>query len=290
MNCILKNSELTVLIDTLGAEPRSVKRGDCEYIWQGGAPYWKGRAPWLFPICGRLQDGAYTYEGKRYEMALHGFARRREFAIVSMTDTEAVFVLESNEETRAIYPFDFSLTVHYRLEGARLSTDVKIVNRGACVMPATFGAHPGFNLPLDGEGNFSDYVLEFGERCSPDQIEITENGLLSGKRWGYPLRDGKVLPLSHDLFAIDGIFLARMADSLTLKREGGKRAIRYSFPSFPYLGIWHDAQTEAPFVCLEPWCGLPDYDGCMSDMSTKHDMFRIEPGATQTAEFSMIFG
>jgi galactose mutarotase-like enzyme len=58
----------------------------------------------------------------------------------------------------------------------------------------------------------------------------------------------------------------------------------------PYLGIWHKPRTEAPYVCIEPWCGLPGFDGVTEDMETKHDMFRIEPGATQTAEFSMIFG
>ena len=62
------------------------------------------------------------------------------------------------------------------------------------------------------------------------------------------------------------------------------------YPEMPYLGVWHAAKSEAPFVCIEPWCGLPGYDGEMHDINTRHDMFHILPGKVQTAEFKMTFG
>ena len=60
----LKNDNLVATIDDLGAQIISVKRADLEYIWYGNAEFWAGHAPILFPICGRLFEGKYTFEGK----------------------------------------------------------------------------------------------------------------------------------------------------------------------------------------------------------------------------------
>jgi galactose mutarotase-like enzyme len=288
MEHILKNEQLTVVLDTHGAEMRSVKRGDCEYVWQGDPTYWGGRAPLLFPICGRFFEQTYTYRGNKYTQGTHGFARHSEFTLVSGNDTEATFLLEANDEIRANYPFDFALLVTYRLDGATLTTTATIKNTGDEVLPATFGGHPGFNVPLD-KGEFTDYYLEFAEECSPDEILMSETCFITGKRRGYPLKNGKILPLRHSLFDIDGVFIARMADSVTLKSDKGERSVTLKYSDMPYLGMWHAPRTEAPYICIEPWCGLPAYDNTIEDISEKPDMFRIEPASEKTVGFSVSF-
>ena len=77
MNYIIENEALRVEIADRGAEIMSIvgKKTGFEYLWQGDATYWASRATVLFPICGRLTDGKYTYKGKEYEMVLHGFAK-----------------------------------------------------------------------------------------------------------------------------------------------------------------------------------------------------------------------
>ena len=290
MNYILKNDELTVTLSDYGAEMISVKRGDCEYVWQGDETYWKGQAPLLFPICGRLINGSYLLEDKTYEMSIHGFARNSTFRTELVTETEVRFVLEANEETKAFYPFDFCLVVIYRLEGARLVTEAKIRNTGDVVMPASFGGHPGFNLPFDGEGCFEDYYLEFSEACSPDEIVMTPTCFLTGGRKPIPLEDGKILRLRHSLFDVDAIFMARVASGVTLKSDRSARSVTLEYPDMPYLGIWHKPRTDAPYVCIEPWCGLPDYDGVPGDLMQKSDMFRICPDAEKKVSFSVTFG
>ena len=245
MNCVLKNEQLTVTLSTHGAEITSVKRGDCEYIWQGDPTYWKGQAPLMFPICGRFVDQTYTYGGKTYQMGTHGFARHSDFVPVSVTDTEAVFVLEANDATRAQYPFEFRLTVTYRLEGARVTVAANICNTGEEILPATFGGHPGFNVPLDGKGEFADWYLEFGEDCSPDEILMSPACFITGKRRAYPLKDGRILPLRHDLFMIDGVFMARIADTVTLKCAASERSVTLRYPQMPYVGVWHAPRTDA---------------------------------------------
>lgn len=290
MNYILKNDDLTVTLSDLGAEMISVRRGTCEYVWQGDATYWKGQAPLLFPICGRLIESSYLYNEKKYELSIHGFARNSVFRVARADETEIVFVLESSEATRAVYPFDFVLNVIYRLEGARLVTEAHIRNTGNTVMPASFGGHPGFNVPLNGEGNFEDYYLEFSEPCSPDEVEMTPACFLTGRRKPIPLTDGKILPLRHSLFDIDAIFMARMASGVTLKSAKTERSVTLHYPDMPYLGIWHKPRTDAPYICIEPWCGLPDYDGAPADIMQKSDMFRICPNAEKKVSFSVTFG
>ena len=286
----LQNDVLTVKVSDVGAEIHSVLRDGCEYIWLGDAAFWSSHAPLLFPVCGRFFEGKYTSEGKTYEIPCHGFIRKAPLTPECINNTSVCFRVESTEESKKMYPFDFVLKIWHILEGESIVTRFEIENTGDVVLPATVGGHPGFNVPLDGEGEFEDYYLEFGKTCSPDQIEISPRGLFTGKKTAYPLLDGNKLPLSHKLFEVDGIFLSRMDSTVTLKSNKSTRSVTLEYPDMPYLGVWHSAKSEAPFVCIEPWCGLPGYDGEMHDINTRHDMFHILPGKTQTAEFKVTFG
>lgn len=290
MNYILKNDELTVTLSDVGAELISVKRGDCEYVWQGDEKYWNGQAPFAFPICGRVIDGVYLHEGKKYELGCHGFAQHQKFEAHPVTNAEIRFVLAANEETKKVYPFDFELTIVYRLEGNRLSNKVTIKNTGKVILPATFGAHPGYNVPLDGKGQFEDYYLEFGEPCSPDEIVLTPTCFITGGRRPKMLVDGRILPLEHSLFDNDALFLARVASSVTLKSDKTDRFVTMEYPDMPYLGFWQASHTDAPYVCIEPWCGLPDYGGASVEITQKNDLFRLIPGGEKVIRFYTVFG
>ena len=60
----IENEQIRVEISDRGAEIMSIvgKKSGHEYLWQGDAKYWASRATVLFPICGRLTEGKYTYE------------------------------------------------------------------------------------------------------------------------------------------------------------------------------------------------------------------------------------
>ena len=288
MTYTLKNNILTVEIDSLGAQILSVKKDGCEYIWQGNPEFWAGRTPLLFPICGRLFEGRYFYEGKEYQMNLHGFVRALELNVVSATDTEISFSLCQNEQTLAMYPFDFEFVVSYTLDGDKIRSHVEIKNTGDKVLPATFGAHPGFNVPLDG-GAFDDYYLEFSEDCTPDELIFSDTCFNTGKKKAMELIDGNKLPLRHSLFDVDAIFMDRIAPAVTLKSDKSQRSVTVKYADMPYLGIWHKPRTSAPYVCIEPWCGLPSFDGQVDDMSTKCDMFHIPAGKCKSISYEIIF-
>lgn len=80
MDITLQRNGLTAIVDTKGAELKSLKDAEgTEYIWHGDSAYWPGRNPVLFPIVGNLKDGKVRCGDKEYEMNRHGFGRDLEF-------------------------------------------------------------------------------------------------------------------------------------------------------------------------------------------------------------------
>ena len=142
----IENKKLKVEIASRGAELMSIKSkaDDCEYLWQGDAKYWASRACVLFPICGRLVDGYYMYEGQKYEMQLHGFARKTEYTMVEQKEDSITFELKADETSLAMYPFNFTFRVTYTLDGNKLLNSLTVINNDEKVLPYAVGGHPGF--------------------------------------------------------------------------------------------------------------------------------------------------
>lgn len=285
----LVGRNLTVEVSERGAELQSVRRNDTgtEYLWQGDAKYWGQRAPMMFPFCGRVQNGRYTCGGKEYPMGVHGFAAGSDFAVESPGDGLLRFRLCDSEESRKIYPFGFELTVEYELRDDVLSVTWSVKNTGDGTLPFTLGAHPGFFVPLEG-GRFEDWYLEFGEACRPEQMEISPNGFRTGKKTPCTLENGRILHLSHRLFDVDGIFLEGAARSVTLRSSDSPRRISLTYPDMPYVGFWH-CRGEAPYLCIEPWCGMPEVEGESEDLAEKSDLFRLAPNGEKKISLSMRF-
>lgn len=289
---ILENSTLKVSISDVGAELISAvhKHSGCEYIWQRNEEYWASSAPVLFPVCGRIYGGYYTYAEKKYEMGIHGFARHSKFEATDISDCSVTLRLRSDEQTKKVYPFDFILDITYTLDKATLTSSAVISNPSDTqVLPAAFGAHPGFNVPLTPGGKFEDYYLRFSEECSPDRLVLSDTCFDTGRREALTLEDGRTIRLSHRLFDNDAIFMSHAASSVTLMSDSDKRSVTLEYGDMPYLGLWHTTRSDAPFLCIEPWYGLPSYDGTTDDLAKKSDMFRIVPGSAKTVTYKITF-
>ena len=283
----LKKDDLSIQVSDVGAELLSIMRGGHEFLWQADPVYWAGHAPVLFPICGRLYGGHYTYRGTTYELPIHGFARLETFHLSELSDDRVTLILEPNDNTRACYPFDFYLSITYRLTKCVLEVTCNVENRGAETLPFAFGAHPGFRVPLAPYINFSDYNLVFPAATDLRLLKFTNTGFDTGIRVPYPLDVGNQIPLRHSLFDTDSLFFEGSGGVATIcsKRTGHRVSIHY--PDFPYLGIWHTPQTQAPFLCLEPWAGLPSVNGMVDDFEEKSAMFHLAPNKVKTLSYSI---
>ena len=60
------------------------------------------------------------------------------------------------------------------------------------------------------------------------------------------------------------------------------------FAGFPYLGIW--TMPNAPYVCIEPWYGLPSTKGQDADLKTKEGILSLEPEKTFQCLYKIIIG
>ncbi len=292
MEYTIENAKIKVTVTDMGAEMTSLilKKTGVEYLWQADPEYWTGHAYNLFPICGRLWEGKYTYQGKTYEMNLHGFARKTAYELAAQTETSLTFRLVDSDVTYAQYPFHFELLLTYTLDGASVITTFHIQNNDEKELIYAIGGHPGFNVPLAEGETFEDYTISFAEKCEPEQLCMSETCYYLGETKPFKVRCGKIFKLSHDLFDNDAIFLTNVANEVTLKSGVSKRFVKVTYPDLPYVGFWHKPQTEAPYVCIEPWASVPADDGKVDDLETKRSMLRLASGAEHEQSFTITIG
>ena len=264
----IKNDNLTVTISSMGAEITSVKKGEKELIWQGDPAVWKGHAPLLFPICGGLRDDKFIYGGKTYTVPKHGFARNSEFEIETASESSAAFLLRSNDATKKIYPFDFELRVIYTLNENELTVTYDVKNFTDGDMYFSIGSHEAYSCP-DGIDKWS---VIFDEK--EDLIATPVDGPLLTYDENILAKDTRVLPLKDEYFEIDAlVFLNLRSRKLILKNDETRDEIRLDFDGFPYLLIW--TKPNAKYICLEPWCGIPDFVGSDYDITKKKGIIRL---------------
>ena len=288
----IENEFLYVSVDTAGAQLASIrsKKTDVEYLWQGDKTYWGGRAYNLFPFIGRMTGGIYTYQGKTYSIRPHGLARYYEFALTEQTKTSMSFTLthESGEDILSQYPFRFSFSVTFTLDENRLSVAYKAVNlEDERDMICTFGGHPGINVPFS-DGAFEDYCLEFEQKTEVVQHLLSESKFMSGKTAPAPLADGVRIPLDHDIFYNDALIFTNTCGVASLKKMGANTPrVKMRYDGFKYFAIWQAVDTDAPFVCMEPWQSVCSTDKIVDDLEQKEDMLHIPPHQESTAGFSL---
>lgn len=305
----LRNSEMEVQVSSKGGELVSMKDADqTEYIWIGDATYWKRHAPQLFPCIGRLTNNQYRMDGALHEMGQHGFLRDYELTKVESeeqagaetvrdaagqasakaeTVTSLHLQLQSDTSTRQLYDRDWTVDIFYSLCGKTLSVRFQVRNCDTRTMRFGYGIHPGFNVPLNPALRFEDYRLDFHEVSTPKQMELTERYTISGGMHDYALAEGRYLPLQHSLFDHDAIILKDMPHTVTLGSQKDEKKVTVTFPDMPYLGIWHAPETDAPFVCIEPWSSLPSTDSVIDEFETKPDFITVEPEETYTNSWSI---
>lgn len=248
---VLKNERMTAKICECGAELKSLRCGETEYLWEGKVEIWDYSAPLMFPICGGLKDDSYTFEGKTYTLLKHGYARFMNFEVESVSDTSAVFLHRSNEETKKAFPFDYELRIYYTLTSDALHMKYSVRNLGEGTMYFNIGSHEGYYTP---EG-IEDYDVIFPERETLGTYVLYGN-LLSNRSLPI-IKDTCTMPLYEKHFTVDAlVFKDLVSKSAILRNRKTGRALRVDFPDARYFLLWH--KPNSPYICLEPWNGISD--------------------------------
>lgn len=280
----LLNNDIIVLINEKGAELQSVLYNDVKYLWQADAKFWGKHAPVLFPIVGELKDGKYVFNDKEYKLSRHGFARDKMFEAEQIDSTRAVFTLNNDEATFALYPFEFIFHVEFVIKESELFCTYHVQNINADVMYFSVGGHPAFNVPLNKNLSYTDYFLRF-ENDEEIKRYLLQNGLLSGETESIQL-DNKTLQLKPELFYKDAIVLKHInSKQIRLQSHKDSHGLKFKFDGFPYFGIW--AAKDAPFVCLEPWRGIADNIHHNNNLKTKEGINELAAGETWKRTWSV---
>jgi galactose mutarotase-like enzyme len=236
--------------------------------------------PLLFPLVSfNHTDGHphhYEWQGSRFPLPQHGFARRSKWKTVRLSETSVLMELSDTPETQKVYPFSFLYQLEYQLKGGRIHLQMRIENRGSRVMPFSAGIHPYFNVPLSAEGTRDDCYIEL-----PAARRVIPHG--NWESWTAEPAPAEKLPVGKDVsgtyFVTD---LARSDIRLVDPRSGLIVTLNISeAPRFRFVALWSKATTE-PFYCIEPWTALPN-----SFARKQTELLLLQPSERFTARMWM---
>jgi len=280
----IKSDDIAIAISTKGAELQSVTgKGGTQFLWHGDEKFWTGRSPLLFPICGALKDDKYIFNNTEYHLKKHGFAMNCIFSVEDITDDKAVFLHQSNDETLKDFPFNYRLWVIYTLRGNTLNVEYKVENASDKTMYFSIGAHEGYYCP---EG-IEQYSIIFEQ---PETLKncVLENHLLTGETTTI-LENDTVLNLNYEYYkTIDTLVFKNLnSKSVTIKHKNSKKQATINFDGFPYLLFW--TIPNAPYLCIEPWCGIPDSSDTDYDITKKEGILTLKAGEKLTKTHTVSF-
>lgn len=217
----------------------------------------RGGIPILFPICGNLPDNTYSLNGQSYTLKQHGFARDLPWTVLDQVTGDRlslVLGLESNDQTRAVYPFDFQLTFTYTLDGETLATHQRYTNCSPEPMPFSVGFHPYFQV-----SDKSQLALEIPAGEFRDQKTQSVHPYDGRFDWEQDEIDAAFANVSSQV--------ARVTDH----SERTRLTLEYS-NTFSTLVFW--TLKGKQFYCLEPWSAP------RNALNTGEHLLHLAPGAS----------
>ena len=261
MNTEIKTARAEAIGSTIGGELVSYKLDGKEYVWEGLPEYWASHAPVLFPTVGATIDGSVKFEGKAYPLQKHGFARKQEFRLLESTADKLVYELYDNAASHQVYPDKFRLLSTHKIRDAGFSTEYTVENIDSKPIWFCIGGHPGFRCPMNEGESFSDYKLVFEKVENEDVIYTTNYGggyIDSSLPITDKLKNTNEWALDYADYDVDVLLTKKLKSRhVKLINKNTGKGIDFDFTGFNALGIWTPPHKQAPFVCLEPWNGLP---------------------------------
>ncbi len=211
----------------------------------------RGGVPVLFPSPGRLSGDRYTWAGVERALGQHGFARATAFDVVEARPDSLRMSVGASDATRAVYPFEFSLSLDVRVTAGALHLDATVSNEGDAELPYGLGYHPYFAVPAADKARAR---VPTAATRAWDNVKKETRALSE-----IALGDGEV-----DLHLLDhGASRAELslADGRVVVSgdDGWRRWVVWTLPG-------------RDFVCLEPWTSPADA------LNTGEGLSKLAPG------------
>jgi galactose mutarotase-like enzyme len=192
----------------------------------------RGGVPVLFPSPGKLVDDTWSYGGHRGSMKQHGFARNLPWHVAQSSASAATLTLVANDDTRAQFPWDFSVEQTFTVSGTSLRLDQRVTNHSGSAMPFGFGFHPYFFVP-----DAAKPGTTIATRATRAFDNVTKQTIALS-----------AIDLTRP--EVDLHLLDHGSTASELASPSGTVQLRGS-PEYTHWVVWTLAGRD--FVCLEPW-------------------------------------
>ncbi|HIK29375.1 MAG TPA: aldose epimerase [Oscillatoriaceae cyanobacterium M7585_C2015_266] len=217
----------------------------------------RGGIPILFPICGNLPNNTYIHKGRKYTLKQHGFARDLPWEVaeqVTQDKASITLVLNSNNFTRSVYPFDFQLVFTYTLKGEHLDIRQRYTNYSEEPMPFSTGLHPYFATLDKSHLRFEIPAIKYTDQKS--QTSHPYNGTFD---------------FAQD--EIDAAFTEITGLSASVYDFSRRLRITISYNS-AYSTVVFWTLKGKNFYCLEPWTAP------RNALNIGKPLIQLQPGAS----------
>ncbi len=273
---VLENDCIKASLNTFGGLIESIidKHTGLDHAWKYDASRWPRRTALCFPFCGKCRDGRYTCNGVPYEIPSHGFAREREFAVVSHSNDRLVLQDSFDSTTLEMYPFEYRLQIEYLLEDASLVVKYHVSNEGPCTMYYSIGSHYAYQLPRIQEECYLHFPTSQHAGCLDLADGTIKADILEGR---------SVVPLEGLIDDSSLILDLRELDASWIGVGGLEGPFtKVSGEGFRYVLGWAPVGGGNPFVCIEFWDGMADLGVSSGKIEEKFAVRTLESGETRS--------
>lgn len=252
-----------------------------------------GRGQVLLPWPNRLEDGAYEFDGVRYQLALtepehsnaiHGLVGWASWR-ARVQEPHRV-VLEHVVHPQPGYPFSLEIGIEYELRVDGLAVRMTATNVGKATCPYGCGAHPYLTV---GTETVDDIVLQIPARTAllsdargiptgAVAVDGTELDFRTARRIAETKVDNGYMDLERDAAGLCRVELTA--------HGGSSRVTLWVDETYPYLMVFTgdrpDVQRRG--LAVEPMTCPPNA------FRSGDDLIRLDPGASVTTTWGIATG
>jgi len=226
------------------------------HFWERNNPHLPGGWPFLFPVCARLERnniaGNYLYNGKTYNLPIHGFAPYLPWQVTAHSPATLTLALAATPQTLTCFPFHFRIELKYEVKPGMLTCEQKYINSGDQPFPYYAGFHPYFSTPPVNQGKEQVTINFTAQRHFKYNDKLTD---VIGEQPLLKLPAAITSPEVNEQLSLLGkdkiITLSDPRGTIYLEAQGSEDP-----DLFKYLQIY--TQPTEPFICLEPWMSFPN--------------------------------
>ncbi|MEZ4675594.1 MAG: hypothetical protein R2932_15290 [Caldilineaceae bacterium] len=241
----------------------------------------------LVPYSNRIENGHFTFQGQVYQLAngarhaSHGDVRGRAWQIEQQNATAIHCTLDSRHFTDVNWPWPFTTTVRYAVQGQTLSSQLTVTNQGTMPMPAGLGWHPYYNRTLTRAGE--PVLLHF--QVTSVYPDANDNRIPSGPAQPLaPHQDFRTERVLEPGNFIDACFYGYDGGGTIIWPESGIR-LTYRAPApCRHLILYNPAK---PYFAAEPVTNANNGINLLAAGDPTSGMQCLQPGETLTATFDV---